>query len=276
MKEAQYQTRSEAKKLHAIKELIRLRRGAARRGCGKRRGRYEIARADDGEHMPIEEQEKKVRTIVEIISDAQTVKTFTDKFGGGPTLYFYRKLLNARHHARDIVDFLNDQSNLQLCYCVLGLWGMNTRRARLKSFEAFCQAIEKARGNLIALELAFEQGNHEQGQALGNAYEALDVMETNCKLIANAKLGHFFFPQWLMPADGENTQRFLYGEDNQGNARVSDSKKRYREINDFSFTVRSTLDETRLAELLDEGWNATIPKVIDNAIFYAVEIGKHK
>jgi hypothetical protein len=79
-----------------------------------------------------------------------------------------------------------------------------------------------------------------------------------------------------MPADGENTQRFLYGEDKRGNARVSDSKKRYGEINDFSFGIRSTLGETRLTELLDDGWNTTIPKVIDNAILYAVESGKYK
>ncbi len=226
--------------------------------------------------MPIQELEKKVKAIAEIISDDPTVRTFTDRLGGGPTLYFYRKLLNARRRARDIKDFVNDHCNLELCYCVLGLWGMNTRRARLKSFEAFCQSIDKARDNLIVVESAFEQGNDQRGQALDSAYEALDVMETNCKLIANTKLGHSFFPQWLMPADGENTQRFLYGEDKQGKAKVSDSKKRYREINDFSFSVRSILDEARLAELLDEGWNATIPKVIDNAIFYAVEIRKYK
>jgi hypothetical protein len=226
--------------------------------------------------VPIQEPEKKVKTITEIISDDQTVKSFTDRFGGGPTLYFYRKLLNARHHARDIRDFLNDRSNLELCYCVLGLWGMNTRRARLKDFDAFCRAVDKARDDLIVLESAFAQGNEERRKALDKAYEALDIMETNCKLIANAKLGHFFFPQWLMPADGENTQRFLYGEDKRGNARVSDSKKRYGEINDFSFGIRSTLGETRLTELLDDGWNTTIPKVIDNAILYAVESGKYK
>ena len=226
--------------------------------------------------MPIQELEKKVKTIAEIVSDDQTVKSFTDRFGGGPTLYFYRKLLNARQHATDIRTFLNDRSNLELCYSVLGLWGMNTRRARLQDFEAFCNAIDKARDDLIALESAFAQGNGARRKALDEAYEAIDVMETNCKLIANAKLGHFFFPEWLMPADGENTQRFLYGEDKHGNARVSDSKKRYLEISDFAFGIRSALDQKRLAELLDDGWNTTIPKVIDNAIFYAVETGKYK
>lgn len=224
--------------------------------------------------MAIEGLKRKVEMIAEIISDVPTVSTFTDRLGGGPTLYFYRKLLNARDRAKDISDFINDRSNLELCYCVLGLWGMNTRRARLKSFDAFCQAIDNARDPLKAVESAFEQGNDQRCQALDDAYEALIIMETDCKLIANAKLGHFFFPQWLMPADGENTQRFLYGEDEQGNARVSDSKKRYREINDFSFSVRSTIDASRVAELVDEGWNTTIPKIIDNAIFYAVESRK--
>ena len=57
---------------------------------------------------------------------------------------------------------------------------------------------------------------------------------------------------------------------------MSDSKKRYLEISDFAFGIRSALDQKRLAELLDDGWNTTIPEVIDNAIFYAVETGKYK
>jgi len=102
--------------------------------------------------MPIVQREKKVEKIAEVISDGKTAKGFTDKFGGGPTLYFYRKLLHARHHARDVMDFVNDRRNLELCYCVLGLWGMNTRGARLKEFDNFCDAVERARSCLIETE----------------------------------------------------------------------------------------------------------------------------
>ena len=203
--------------------------------------------------MSISHREEKIAKIAQIISDKKIVKGFASQFGDSPGLHFYRKLLDARHRAKHVQGFLNDCPNLELCYSVLGLWGMDSRGARLKNFDDFCNAVEKARGILFEMEEAFAKPDQKPIESLvGELYDTLDVMQNKGRLIANAKLGHFLFPNWLMPAGGENTQRFLYEyRDAHGNVERnkdgsvkysnSDSKKRYGEIAQFCFDVRSRL-----------------------------------
>jgi hypothetical protein len=70
-----------------------------------------------------------------------------------------------------------------------------------------------------------------------------------------------------MPMDGMNTLMFLDGN-------TSESKKKYREVIQFSSNVRSALGQHNIAwtERLDDGWNSNIPKIIDNAIMFVMSV----
>ena len=88
-------------------------------------------------------------------------------------------------------------------------------------------------------------------------YDRMDLMLSNEKMVANSKVLHYLFPNVLIPIDRTNTILYLYGKDGT-------SRKRYLEAINFSFDVM----ESNLCwgNYLDEKWNSTIPKLIDNAI----------
>jgi hypothetical protein len=218
--------------------------------------------------MPIHDRKTKIEAIISVISDLGAVPSLVVSWGTGPSLYFYKKLLESRRKAGSVATFLDDQHNLELAYGLLAIWGMDSRRASLKDFASFSGAVQKVRIDLIALEGVLARGSHRDhaGEAmrhLGAVYDGLHVMESGNKLVSNAKLGHFCLPDHLMPIDGENTQEYLYGG-------KSDSKRRYLEIIQFSFDLRSLADQRQVnwAARKDDDWNPSVPKIIDNAINY--------
>jgi len=73
-----------------------------------------------------------------------------EDIGKGPQLYFNRKLLDTRAQT-GLKGFLYTK-NIEDIYCVLGLWGMNTRGAKVKEFPEFCQEIENNKDALLELE----------------------------------------------------------------------------------------------------------------------------
>jgi hypothetical protein len=217
--------------------------------------------------MAIRNLQKKIGLVANVISNPAVVASFTVQNGSGPSLYFYKKLLDSRRCAGSIETFLNDQNIVELCYCVLGLWGMDTRAARLKDCSSFTRAIEEARPELVALESKLNQGKDLEQDPLGAVYDSLHLMRTGSKLVSNSKFLHFLLPDYLMPMDGMNTLMFLYGN-------TSESKKKYQEVIQFSSNVRSALGQPNIAwtERLDDGWNSNIPKIIDNAIMFVMSV----
>jgi hypothetical protein len=217
--------------------------------------------------MAIRNLQKKIDLVANVISNAAVVATFTVQNGSGPSLYFYKKLLDSRRRAGGIETFLDDQNNVELCYCVLGLWGMDTRAARLKDCSSFIRAIEEARPELVALESTLNQGKDVEQEDLGAVYDSLHLMQTGSKLVSNSKFLHFLLPDYLMPMDGMNTLMFLYGN-------TSESKKKYQEVIQFSSNVRSAIGQRNIAwaERLDDSWNSNIPKIIDNAIMFVMSV----
>jgi hypothetical protein len=165
--------------------------------------------------------------------------------------------------------FISDPQNLELAYALLGLWKMENRAAHMRDFGSFVESIQQAHVELIALESALTQGDTAKiMRYLGAAYDHVHVMTGKSKLISNAKLFHFFLPEHLMPVDSDNTLGFLYGQDGKENR--YESKERYLEIIQFSSPVRSAIVERQIAweKCMDDLWNANLPKILDNAIFF--------
>ena len=101
-----------------------------------------------------------------------------------------------------------------------------------------------------------EQEN-EMLYLLKNAYLKLELMETTSRLVSNSKCLHFLFPSLCMPMDRKNTLQYLYKNTN-------DSINKYQDAIRFQFEIMR--QPVNFENYLDDRWNQSIPKLIDNAI----------
>jgi len=205
----------------------------------------------------IRNRDRKIREIVETIkNDLSGAKLF----GVGYRLRLYRRLLGTRAQYPSVEQFLMRDAHIRLLRDTLEAWGMDTRGARMKSFDEFKPSVASCIGELNHLE---ESGQSHQFSApfrrdLRATYENLDVMLSMAKLVANAKLLHFLFPELLMPMDRKHTLSYFYGYTSH------QSLWKYLEIVELSFEIMG-LSENWSA-YLDDQWNTTVPKLIDNAV----------
>jgi hypothetical protein len=212
----------------------------------------------EGKEM-IKDRDNKLKEIVETISTR--IKSINEKYGKDPSLYFYQRIIYLRKRSNSINSFLFENLNLEILYATLVSWGMNSRRAKMKYFDEFKKNLLSINTELSELEKCSLNFNPEEIQStlacLNQTFPKLELMESNGKLVANSKCLHFMFPSLCMPIDGSNTLTYLYNS-------TYESVKRYIEVIQFSFEIMRVLDDCQ--KLLDNQWNQTIPKMIDNAI----------
>jgi hypothetical protein len=169
-------------------------------------------------------------------------------------------------HTSNIPAILPDCQNfsdsfLEILYATLVSWDMNNRRAKMRYFDDFRANLSEAGIALSEVEKIAQSPYPEdcEGvlQCLKNAYEKLDLMESDGHLVSNSKCLHFLFPSLCMPMDRTNTLNYLYGNTNE-------SVTKYKEAARFSFEIVSKHKD--FVRFRDNEWNASIPKMIDNAI----------
>jgi hypothetical protein len=205
----------------------------------------------------IQNREEKIQRIV------ATIRNNIAEINRAPdaALYFYRKSIFLRNNAENIEVFLANDYNLEILYATLVSWGMNSRRAKIKYFGDFQSNIRGCLNLLTQLE-HLQPNQQEFIPTLEQAYQKLELMQPRgrsvSKLVSNSKLLHFLFPKMLMPMDKTHILVYFYGN-------TGESINKYIEIVKLSFDVMA-LDE-HWERYLDEQWNTTIPKMIDNAIF---------
>ena len=178
----------------------------------------------------------------------------------GPDVYFYKRTLALRFDAESVTSFISDDHNLEIVYATLVAWDMNSRGAKIKYFDDFKQSIFICMPKLANLEAVEGQhGSIEQKlDCIADVYENLHVMKTGGRLVSNSKLLHFLFPKLCIPMDSKNTLKYFYGYE-------AESGIKYMEIMHLGLEVMESPGET-WEKYLDDGWNTTIPKLIDNAI----------
>ncbi|MGB2807490.1 MAG: hypothetical protein WBC22_07110 [Sedimentisphaerales bacterium] len=209
----------------------------------------------------IKEHEKKIKQIVECIKNNR-IQEIDEKFGNGPELYFYKKVINLRNGSKNIESFLRDERNLEIVYATLVAWGMNSQAAKMKYFDEFKANILSCKKEIEQLESFWENGNidmEEMNCCLRETYEKLHLMKGKAKLVSNSKLLHFLFPEKLMPMDGKHTLHYF---------NAGESVNKYLEIIEFSFEIMDMEDNWQ--KYLSGDWNTTVPKMIDNAIILLV------
>jgi len=209
----------------------------------------------------IKEREEKIKKIVECIKNNR-IQEIDEKFGNGPELYFYKKVINLRNGSKNIESFLRDERNLEIVYATLVAWGMNSQAAKMKYFDDFKDNILSCEERFEQLESFWEKNNISINNLVGplkEIYQNLHVMKTEARLVSNSKLLHFLFPEKLMPMDGKHTLHYF---------NAGESVNKYLEIIEFSFEIMDMEDNWQ--KYLSGDWNTTIPKMIDNAIILLV------
>lgn len=207
----------------------------------------------------IRDREDKIKAIVNTITTR--IANINSTYRSGPSLYFYRRVLALRRKFPNVSTFLSSDHNLEILYAVLVSWDMNSRNAKMKYFDDFkvsliscCPELEAIENKLANFDIAQED---EMLRLLKNAYSNLELMKTARRLVSNSKCLHFLFPSLFMPMDGVNTLKYLFNNTNE-------SIDRYLDIIRFQYEVMR--QSVQFEKYLDDHWNQSVPKLIDNAI----------
>lgn len=212
--------------------------------------------------------EPNVKTLVENIP--RWIDAFNKHgYRGGPSLYFYQRVMS-RRKAKSINELLNKGENfIELMYATMGCWDMNTRRAKMKDFDVFennLVNIKELCKNLsgYSLDNILEENMATVKKSLGNLYDELDFMISKARLVANSKILHFVLPDLVMPMD-RNTLAFFFSNS-------TESKNKFLKIFECTCEVAREID---LKTYLDQNWNLSITKVIDNAIIGSRQVARN-
>jgi len=209
----------------------------------------------------IEKCGEKIGRIVECVETR--IAEINQRYRNGPDLYFYKRVICLRNSSSNIISFLENDYCIEILYATLVAWDMNSRRAKLKYFDEFKNNVRSCRDNFEKIE-SLTQGDIDVErliELLKEIYLNLHVMQTKARLVANSKLLHFLFPKICIPADRSNTLEFFYGNH-------SESFEKYGDIVRLSFEIMKKMGHWE--RYFDNGWNTTIPKMIDNAIILLV------
>ncbi len=210
----------------------------------------------------IKDRIHKIEQIVAIIKTR--ISEINSRYRTGPDLYFYKRLIHLRNNSHVIESFLRSDYHIEILYATLVSWDMNSRGAKMKYFDEFKANILSCLNKFKLIENFEKNSNNDSVRlisTLRNTYENLSLMKTGGKLVSNSKLLHFLFPKLFMPMDGMNTLSYFYGN-------AGESPNKYIEIIELSYEIISRPENWE--NYLDNNWNTTVPKMIDNAIILLV------
>ena len=211
--------------------------------------------------------QKKINELVGKIPEL--IKNFD--YRKGPDLYFYKKTMELRRNKRLSELFTEPDRYLELIYATLVAWNMNSRGAKMKYFDEFKSSILDNKERFwqmssYRIETLPSGAFGEVKTLCGEIYDNMHVMVSGGRLVSNSKVMHFILPDLVMPMDRQNTLNFFFGNTNE-------SKSNFVKILSYSHEIAQRID---LSQFLDDEWNLSIPKVIDNAIISQVNLKYNK
>jgi len=92
----------------------------------------------------------------------------------------------------------------------------------------------------------------------------IKVMKSTSKIVGTSKTLHFLLPRLVMPIDRTYTLNFLYGNnkyDSTLNMEIDTFKEVFGKFRDIAMKLSLSKDDVD-----NQGWNTTVPKLINNAI----------
>jgi hypothetical protein len=208
----------------------------------------------------IKDRQQKINDIVSVIKTR--ISNINAHYGKDAGLYFYTRVFELRTKSCNIESFLNNEYHIEILYATLASWGMNSRGAKMKYFDDFRRNLSFCLTQFNQIERFEKEKNYEQIYLnLSKAYKNLNLMRTRNKLVSNSKTLHFLFPNLCVPMDCIHTLKYFFGN-------TGESENKFLEIVHLTFEIITS--DGDLSSYIDNGWNKTIPKIIDNAIILLV------
>lgn len=182
---------------------------------------------------------------------------------------YYKKMINFHREYGNINKLLGNDDFFETLYKTLKAWNMNQRGARLKTLTDIKHSVLNLKLDICEL-YDYELSTLRESQLekilnkLKRIFFNLQPMQSKTQIVGTSKLMHFLLPNLVMPIDRTYTLKFLSPTSNSWkdiNAEFDEFKKVfltfYKLAKRFNLTVYDTNDQT---------WNASVPKIIDNAI----------
>lgn len=178
-----------------------------------------------------------------------------------PGQYLYNLLLNKRK----ILDIYSDEY-LELAYTTLISWNMNGRGAKLADIINFKNTIRENKAdinflNAYRIEKLDKQDIKKILEILERLFNKLEIVKTKSPLVTFSKTLHFLLPNLIVPIDRKYTASFFYNSD-----QIPQKEKQFKVFSELFEKFWEITQRYDLNNYLDNNWNRTIPKVIDNMI----------
>jgi len=203
----------------------------------------------------------------ELLEHAEFVNKYYRLDGKG--FLYYKKIIVFHKKYGDINKLLGNDIFFEIMYETLKAWNMNQRGAKLKNLTDIKHSILNLKRDICEL-YDYELNTLRESQLekilnkLKKIFLNLQPMQSRTQIVGTSKLMHFLLPNLVMPIDRTYTLKFLSPNSNSWkdiNAEFDEFKKVfltfYKLAKRFNLTTHDTNDQT---------WNASVPKIIDNAI----------
>ncbi len=181
----------------------------------------------------------------------------------------YMTMVDKYRHTSNYPSIFVGDSYLRLAYDTLHEWNMNQRGAKLVGYDKFASSVRNNTRNLTTLSAyRFDLLSTHQlptlFQLISPVFHSLDVMATRARIVGVSKTLHFLLPDLMMPIDRNNVLSLLY----LGGRYSSQPTKEFSDLKDVFNAYHALAQNLNLsqADIDGEGWNTSVPKLIDNAL----------
>lgn len=194
-------------------------------------------------------------------------KYFNDNcpFNRPEQLTYHKNTISIRKRCDSVRMAIENDQFLCSLYDTLKAWGLGSRGSRLVEKEKFKTCIR-----IMASEIELLEGyrigqvsNHIIGtisEKIWKLIQRLSIVDNKSKIVAGTKAMHHILPDLIVPIDRTYTQSFFLWHN---------SKFQYNQEDVFikSFYHFNIIgSQIALENYIDNGWNTSITKVIDNTI----------
>lgn len=191
----------------------------------------------------------------------------------------HEKVLRQIRKEKEISKLVIQDSFLQDVYNVLKSFGMGSRSAKIKNLQEFKNTILQNKDEIIFLSqyelenLSIQDFESLKEPAL-KLFKSMEIMESHARLVGFSKTMAHLVPDLIPPIDRQKIHLFFYGHTNLPHE-VGSEANRFWEILSYFFEICKEVKISKNNWKL-EGFNSSVPKIIDNAIWGFMSLNRNK
>jgi hypothetical protein len=185
----------------------------------------------------------------------------------GPSVYFHKKVIEKIRQIEKHEQLFDDNLFFEYIYATLAAWGMHRmgeETAKMADYHEFKESICSNKEQILDLSgfklQAIPDGKVDSVKTkLVSLFKNLRIMESETKLIGASKAIHHLLPDLVPPIDRQHTLRFFYGNTNITRGEEEIFLELFEKFREIATHLRNE-------DFKFEGFNTSLPKIIDNAI----------